>query len=651
MTYPELKQLIRAEQLFDEGKLDKALEILNDERYFEGLNLQQKNHFKFIKGLILIYQNKCEEVSKLGEELLNEGQKLNDQLQSVDAYFFILFGPSLASKFDEASKFIEKAEGSLRHISNKPKDVLILREIRIKLAKAYINVFGGNIEIAEKCVDGILVSQKELGSAFEIVWAILLKAIIMMSAKSRYDLALEYTKKAMLIAKEIKFNHFWIATCHTFLGMIHFSIGEINTSLKYYFKSLAIFKGINNNYYVAMMLNAIGSNYYTTGDYELALKYLEESLTCYEIIDLTLQVPLVNLIEVTLELGDNERAQKYFQRLEDIYNQTKDKDVILLYQSAKVLILKNSSRIRDKAKVEELLKEIIKTETFRFEAIIFATIHLCDLLLAEYRINNNGEVLDELNHYIAKLLTIAEKSHSYLVFCETFILQAKLALITFNTKAARRFLTQAQRIAESYGIKRLAMKISHEHDQLLRQLNEWENLKESEAFLSERWKLAGLNNQIENMVRKRMSETPEISEEEPVQILIITEGGTSIFSHSFIEDKEFESHIFSGFITTIDYFIKEIFSEGLDRAIFGEYTLLLKSIPPFFISYIFKGDSYYAFQKLNNFVDQIKKEDSIWQYLVKSFKVNQVIHLKDIPLLNSLITEMFINNTVGYSEL
>jgi tetratricopeptide (TPR) repeat protein len=651
MTYPELKQLIRAEQLFNEGKLDKALEILNDERYFEGLNLQQKNHFKFIKGLILIYQNKCEEVSKLGEELLNEGQKLNDQLQSVDAYFFILFGPSLASKFDEASKFIEKAEGSLRHISNKPKDVLILREIRIKLAKAYINVFGGNIEIAEKCVDGILVSQKELGSAFEIVWAILLKAIIMMSAKSRYDLALEYTKKAMLIAKEIKFNHFWIATCHTFLGMIHFSIGEINTSLKYYFKSLAIFKGINNNYYVAMMLNAIGSNYYTTGDYELALKYLEESLTCYEIIDLTLQVPLVNLIEVALELGDNERAQKYFQRLEDIYNQTKDKDVILLYQSAKVLILKNSSRIRDKAKVEKLLKEIIKTETFRFEAIIFATIHLCVLLLAEYRINNNGEVLDELNHYIAKLLTIAEKSHSYLVFCETFILQAKLALITFNTKAARRFLTQAQRIAESYGIKRLAMKISHEHDQLLRQLNEWENLKESEAFLSERWKLAGLNNQIENMVRKRMSETPEISEEEPVQILIITEGGTSIFSHSFIEDKEFESHIFSGFITTIDYFIKEIFSEGLDRAIFGEYTLLLKSIPPFFISYIFKGDSYYAFQKLNNFVDQIKKEDSIWQYLVKSFKVNQVIHLRDIPLLNSLITEMFINNTVGYSEL
>ncbi|MFX1411519.1 MAG: tetratricopeptide repeat protein [Promethearchaeota archaeon] len=651
MSHPELNQLTKAEQLFDAGKLDKALEILNDWRQFEGLNPQQKSHFRFIKGLILIYQNKSEEVSKWGEEILKEGQILNDHLQSVDAYYFILLGPSIANKFDEASKFIEKAEASLRLISNRPKDILIQREVRIRLAKAFINVFIGNIEIAEKCVDWILGSQKELGNTFEIVWANLIKAIIMMSAKNRFDLAMEYTKKAMLIAKKIKFNHFWIAMCHVFLGVIHSYIGEFNTSLKHHMKSLAIFKEINNNFYTAGMLNNIGSTYLTTGYYELALEYLEESLSYYEVQSIELQIPLVNLIELALELGDNERAQKYFQRLEDMYNQTKDKDVILNYQFAKALMLKKSSRIRDKAKVEKLLKQVIKTETVRFDAIIFATIHLCDVLLAEFRITNDSEVLDELNYYIAKLLTIAEKSHSYLVFCETFILQAKLALINFNMKAARRFLTQAQKIAESYGIKRLAIKISHEHDLLLRQITEWENLKESETSLSERWKLAGLNNQIENMVRKRMSEAPKISEEEPITILIITEGGTSIFSHSFIKNKEFESHIFSGFITTIDYFIREMFSEGLDRAIFGDYTLLIKSIPPFFISYIFKGDSYYAHQKINYFIDHIQKEDTIWQKLLKSFQISQAIHLKDIPLLESLITETFITRNIASSEL
>jgi tetratricopeptide (TPR) repeat protein len=449
---------------------------------------------------------------------------------------------------------------------------------------------------------------------------------------------------------EMKFNHFWIAMCHAHLGVIHKMIGELNTSLKHDMKRLALFKEINNIFYTAGALNNIAVSYIYIGDYELALEYLEESLSYYEIQSIDLHLPLGNLIAVALELGDNERAQKYFQRLEDKYNQTKDADVLLIYQCAKALMLKKSSRIRDKAKVEKLLKKVIKTKTVRFDTIIFATIHLCDLLLAEYRINNNSEVLEELNHYIAKLLTIAEKSHSYLVFCETFILQAKLALINFNMKAARRLLTQAQKIAESYGIKRLAMKISHEHDELLRQLNEWERLKKLEVPLSERWKLAGLNNQMENMVKKRMSDAPEVLEEEPVTILIITEGGISIFSHSFIKDKEFESRIFGGILTTIDFFIREVFSEGLDRAIFGEYTLLLKSIPPFFISYIFKGDSYYAHQKIKYFIDHIQKEATIWQNLLKSFKISQAINLKDIPLLESLITETFITKTIVSGE-
>ena len=92
-----------------------------------------------------------------------------------------------------------------------------------------------------------------------------------------------------------------------------------------------------------------------------------------------------------------------------------------------------------------------------------------------------------------------------------------------------------------------------------------------------------------------------------------------------------------------------MFSEGLDRVIFGEYTLLMKSIQPFFISYIIKGDSYRAIQKLNYFIEYIQKGDNIWQRLLKYFQKNQPIHLKDIPLLESSITETFIakNNIFG----
>ena len=57
----QLNQLTRAEELFDSGYLDEALEILNDESHFEGLSFQQKSHFQFLKGLILFYLNKGEE--------------------------------------------------------------------------------------------------------------------------------------------------------------------------------------------------------------------------------------------------------------------------------------------------------------------------------------------------------------------------------------------------------------------------------------------------------------------------------------------------------------------------------------------------------------------------------------------------------------
>ena len=57
MFHSELSQLTLAEELFDTGKLNEALEILNEESHFEKLNLQQKSRFQFLKGLILLYIN------------------------------------------------------------------------------------------------------------------------------------------------------------------------------------------------------------------------------------------------------------------------------------------------------------------------------------------------------------------------------------------------------------------------------------------------------------------------------------------------------------------------------------------------------------------------------------------------------------------
>ncbi|MFX0012470.1 MAG: hypothetical protein ACFE9R_19305, partial [Candidatus Hermodarchaeota archaeon] len=109
MAYPELKELTQAEQLFDAGNLDEALEILNDNHQFEGLDSQQISYFKFLKGLILWYQFKAEELIELGEQIFNEGQNLNDNLQSFDGLFFIILGLVSGKKVDKALENVKEA--------------------------------------------------------------------------------------------------------------------------------------------------------------------------------------------------------------------------------------------------------------------------------------------------------------------------------------------------------------------------------------------------------------------------------------------------------------------------------------------------------------------------------------------------------------
>jgi len=645
MSHPELNQLTLAEKLFDTGKLNEALEILNDESHFEGLTLQQKSHFQFLKGLILFYLNQGENLISLGEKIYNEGQNRNDKLQSFDGLWFIFTGLAIAGKFEEAFNFFKEIESILKSISNVSKEIMTQRKARLSVTKAFVGLHGGKVDLVEKSLEWILDSQEKLVKSFEIVWANLLMGSYSFRVTSNFDLCRERIIKALSLAKEIKFNHYWIATCHIYFGGYYWAIGEMDKSLKHDKKGLELFKKIKSNFNIAILLSNMGILYGDMGEYELAVEHLEESINLLDQIPhgfFSIEGAIENLISLAINHGDNERAQKYFHRLEKIYKHKKNDKIEIIYKFDKALILKTSSRIRDKAKAEELFKELIETETIAFDLIIEAHIHLCDILLTEYRIENNTEVLNELNYYISRLLDTAKKQHSYLVFCETFILQAKLALIEYDIKAARRYFTQAQKIAESHGIKRLAMKISYEHDKLLNQVKIWEKLKDSETLFSERWKLAGVNEQMQNMVGRHKIEVPEITKEDPVMLLILTEGGNLLFSKKFIEDFYFEDDILGGFLTTINYFISEVFSEGLDRAVFGQYTLLMMPLHPFLICYIFKGHSYFAQHKITNLIQNIQKDDIIRQSLQDFFQKSKSVQTDSIPSLESVITEIFV---------
>ena len=148
------------------------------------------------------------------------------------------------------------------------------------------------------------------------------------------------------------------------------------------------------------------------------------------------------------------------------------------------------------------------------------------------------------------------------------------------------------------------------------------------------------------MIQKRVIEPPEVEDEEPVLLLIVSEGGKPIFSRLFIEDQAFEDHLIGGFLSAFNSFSDEVFSEGLDRAVFGEYTLLMDSVSPFYICYVFKGQSYSAQHRIRYFLDKIQGNKDVWKKFETFYKINQEIQLKDIPLLEPLINEVFIKKEI-----
>ena len=71
----------------------------------------------------------------------------------------------------------------------------------------------------------------------------------------------------------------------------------------------------------------------------------------------------------------------------------------------------------------------------------------------------------------------------------------------------------------------------------------------------------------------------------------------------------------------------------------------MKSITPFLICYIFKGDSYYALQRVNLFIEKIVKKKEVWQTLESFYLSNRIVQNDDIPSLEPLLIKLFLEKS------
>ncbi len=625
----ESEEIKQSEQLMNEGKYQEALLLLNNFEGRDDITDSDQLSCYLLTSECLNELANYEEVLKFAEKAYQKSQELRDNLRSIDSLEKMAYATMWMGDFEKALNLIKQSEDLLKSLTRCTPLEREQREASIAFIKGTTYLFQGNVNLALECAKKSLELRENVGNKRKLAESLYLMGAIYVTLKSDLDWGLMYIERCQTLAKEINYQRI-ISKNLRALGVIYYLKGEFKKALKYTEQSLAIAEKIGNKQITSSNLNNIAMIFIYQGDFDKALTYLERSLEIAKEIGSSWSISFAtgSIIETLVYKGDIERAQRYLKQLEEINDKEDNKTINSLYRFSKAIVLKTSPRIHNRAKAEELFKQIVQDEMIYADITICALLNLCELLLDELRITNEIEVLNELENLITQLLDIAESTGSNWVLAESYTLQGKLALLSLDLKGARRLLTQAQQIAEKQGMNLLAGKISIEHDNLLKELNTWESLKEQDVSLKERLELAHVDEQMDNLFWKRDFSSLEHSEEEPILLLVLSEGGIPIFSYVFSKEWSFEDDLFGGFLSAINSFSGELFSKGLDRAKFGEHTVLMKSVASFSICYLFKGQSYLAQKRITNFIKKFENTPEIWQTFNNFYKTHQTIELK-----------------------
>ncbi|UCG90435.1 MAG: tetratricopeptide repeat protein, partial [Candidatus Heimdallarchaeota archaeon] len=444
--------------------------------------------------------------------------------------------------------------------------------------------------------------------------------------KGELDLALDYTQRSLAMHEELDSKN-EIAMCLNNMGNIFESKGELAQALEVYTRSLKLFEKIGNTqdtrYDTAIGFNNIGNVYRTRGDTDEATSYYKRSLDLLEEIgnNLEASTALLNLILVTVHWGLAEDAQPYLQKLQEIDNKEENKTIHQIYRLARAYILRTSDRVVKQAEAQQLFQKIAEEEIIQHDNTVQAMLNLCEILLQELRTSGNEEVLKEIKEILQKLQTIAENQNSFSLLVNTYLLKSKMALLELDLDSARQLLSDAQQIAEDKGLQKLAMMISGEYDSLMDQLGKWTDLIDQNVPMIEKLELTELEGMVTRIIRKK-AETPEFIEEEPALLLILSESGSVRFSKQFASEEVLNDRVIGDLLTAINSFIQETFSAtgSIERVKHKEHTLLMKPIEPLLCCYVFKGQSYSALRKLDNFIEKVQDSRSLWKMMTSSKK-------------------------------
>ena len=173
-----------------------------------------------------------------------------------------------------------------------------------------------------------------------------------------------------------------------------------------------------NAYQKIVILIHLAETYKQNLEQEIAYDYY---LQAYQFLKKTGRLDskymiLKNLAWMTVDKGEIEKADEYFEELKTIMKQSNDTDYDLTIRSFEIWKLRrglyetNSSLIRDEA--ERKLREIINDEYIPYGKRVYFKFDLNSILMHEYMSTGNNEIIEEIESITTELLDYVKNDDS-----------------------------------------------------------------------------------------------------------------------------------------------------------------------------------------------------------------------------------------------
>ena len=694
LSEPVLEPRDQVDRLINQGELEKAIEIIEGREKEEGI---EELRWRIVESRYRNEKAEYQQVIEITEGIIKEIEELEDPVEEkeeqirkrirIDALNEQGGALNVLSRLEKGMEKVEEGIRLIEELEGLEGEKDKERKVNLLVNKGDNYNQKGKMDQALECYEKSLAISKDLGNKRLIAHS--LNGIGDIYFRQRgLDQALEFYEKSWVIREELG-NKRLIAESLNSIGLAYSHKGELDQALEFFEKSRVISEELGNKRPITLLLNNIGYIYHQKGELGQALDIFKEGLVlseeerytsqtahslwglgivyqelgeleealdahkqCFVMLEeignkLGIAYILFHLVDVAIDLEDIEQAREYLSELQLINEQEEDMLVDLQCRLAEALILKTSKRRKSLTKAQEILNEIVeegKEEIILGEYTVKAIINLSELLLKELQSTGEEEILEEVEETVDKLLEIAKKQQSYTFLTESYWLKAQLALVKLDLNEARNLLSQAQKIAEERGLERLARKISSEHDQLLNQLDQWEELIAKDASITERVKVANLEELMGWMTRKReiMVDEPE---DEPIMLLLVAESGLPIYSKQFNPTKELQDMLISGFLSSINSFVKEAFHvTGMIRRItHDEYTLSFNLIESILFCYVYEGQSYTAMKKLEKLMTEVH-ESEVWSALEEVGRKGYGLTRTHKDQMEGVIADIFLTN-------